>query len=130
MNFLKKNLNKIICSDSIIGLNKIEDNSVDMVITSPPYDQLRDYEKKAFDLDGTGEEIFRVLKNGSICAVVLQDQTKNFGKSLTTFKTAVNWCDKIGFKLFETVIYIENTVPKVLGGQKDLELITNTYIYF
>ena len=45
MNFLKKNLNKIICSDSIIGLNKIEDNSVDMVITSPPYDQLRDYEK-------------------------------------------------------------------------------------
>ena len=103
--FFKKNLNKIICSDSIIGLNKIEDNSIDMVITSPPYDQLRDYEKKAFDLDGTGEEIFRVLKNGSICAVVLQDQTKNFGKSLTTFKTAVNWCDKIGFKLFETVIY-------------------------
>jgi site-specific DNA-methyltransferase (adenine-specific) len=76
MNFLKKNLNKIICSDSIIGLNKIEDNSIDMVITSPPYDQLRDYEKKAFDLDGTGEEIFRVLKNGSICAVVFKIKLK------------------------------------------------------
>jgi site-specific DNA-methyltransferase (adenine-specific) len=105
MNFLKKNINKIICSDSIIGLSKIEDNTIDMVVTSPPYDQLRDYDKKEFDLDGTGEEIFRVLKEGSICAVVLQDQTKNFAKSLTTFKTAVNWCDKIGFKLFETVIY-------------------------
>jgi site-specific DNA-methyltransferase (adenine-specific) len=105
MNFLNNNLNKIVCLDSIIGLSKIEDNTIDMVVTSPPYDQIRDYEKKEFDLDGTGEEIFRVLKEGSICAVVLQDQTKNFGKSLTTFKTAVNWCDRIGFKLFETVIY-------------------------
>jgi len=105
MNFLNKNLNKIICLDSIKGLSKIEDSAIDMVITSPPYDQLRDYEKKEFDLDGTGKEIFRVLKEGSICAVVLQDQTKNFGKSLTTFRTAINWCDRIGFKLFETVIY-------------------------
>jgi len=37
--------------------------------------------------------------------MVIQDQTKNFGKSLTSFKTIVDWCDSFGFKLFETVIY-------------------------
>ena len=37
--------------------------------------------------------------------MVIQDQTKNFGKTLTSFKTIVDWCDNIGFKLFECVIY-------------------------
>ena len=37
--------------------------------------------------------------------MVIQDQTKKFGKSLTSFRTIVDWCDNIGFKLFETVIY-------------------------
>lgn len=97
--------NKIICSDAIKALKKLPSNSIDLCVTSPPYDQLRDYTKKKFDLNGTGAEVFRVLKEGGICAVVIQDQTKNFGKSLTSFKTAVHWCDNIGFKLFETVIY-------------------------
>ena len=101
----KKYLNKIINIDSVTGLQKIETETIDMIVTSPPYDQLRDYEKKEFDLNSTGEEIYRVLKNGSICALVIQDQTKNFGKTLTSFKTAVHWCENFGFKLFETVIY-------------------------
>ena len=49
------------------------------------------------------EEIYRVLKDGSICAVVIQDQTKIL-VNLLSFKTTVHWC-KFNFKLFETVIY-------------------------
>ncbi|MBU2595571.1 site-specific DNA-methyltransferase, partial [Patescibacteria group bacterium] len=52
-----------------------------------------------------GKEIYRVLKEGGIAAMVIQDQTKNFAKTLTSFRTIVDWCDNIGFKLFETVIY-------------------------
>ena len=37
--------------------------------------------------------------------MVLQDQTVNFGKTLTTFRTMLDWCDRIGFKLFECAIY-------------------------
>lgn len=37
--------------------------------------------------------------------MVVQDQTRNFGKTLTSFRTIVDWCDNIGFKLFECVIY-------------------------
>lgn len=42
---------------------------------------------------------------GGVAVMVIQDQTKNFGKSLTSFKTVIDWCDNIGFKLFECAIY-------------------------
>lgn len=99
-------LNKIHCFDCVDGMKMIPDNSVDLIVTSPPYDDLRDYKgKPPFNLHETGKEIFRILKEGGIAVMVIQDQTKNFGKSLTSFKTIVDWCDNIGFKLFETVIY-------------------------
>jgi len=56
-------------------------------------------------LNKIGEGLFRTMKEGEIVAVVIQDQTKNFGKTLTSFKLAVDWCENIGFKLFECLIY-------------------------
>lgn len=98
-------LNKIICGDAVTELKKFPDNSIDLVVTSPPYDGIRKYNGFSFDLHATGKEIFRVLKEGGIAAMVIQDQTKDFGKSLTSFRTIVDWVGNIGFKLFETVIY-------------------------
>ena len=98
-------INQIICGDAVEELKKIADGSIDLVVTSPPYDAIRKYNGFSFDLHATGKEIYRVLKNGGIAAMVIQDQTKNFGKSLTSFRTIVDWADNIGFKLFETVIY-------------------------
>src|SRR3989338_7872095 len=98
-------LNKIICSDAVAELKKFPDNSIDLVVTSPPYDEIRKYNGFSFNLHETGKELFRVLKNGGIAAMVIQDQTKNFGKSLTSFRTIIDWCDSFDFKLFETVIY-------------------------
>jgi len=98
-------LNKIICGDAIEVMKKFPSNSVDIVVTSPPYDAVRDYKGFSLDLHAAGKELFRVLKDGGVVAMVIQDQTKNFGKSLTSFKTIVDWCDSFGFKLFETVIY-------------------------
>ena len=98
-------MNDVICADAINALGKIKDNSIDMVVTSPPYDNLRSYEGYNLDLHQLGLELYRVIKDGGVCAVVLQDQTKNFAKTLTTFRTALDWCDNIGFKLFECCIY-------------------------
>lgn len=97
--------NKVICGDSVQELKKFPDNSIDIVVTSPPYDEIRDYKGFKLDLHEIGREIFRVLKDGGVAVMVIQDQTRNFGKSLTSFRTIVDWCDNIGFKLFETVIY-------------------------
>ena len=100
--------NKILCGDSAKVLKIFPDNFVDLVVTSPPYDQLRNYNGFSVDLHSIGVELFRVLKEGGIVAMVIQDSTKNFGKSLTSYRTILDWCDNIGFKLFETVIYHKN----------------------
>jgi DNA modification methylase len=101
-------LNDVYCRDCVEGMKNIPDNSVDLVVTSPPYDSIRDYNGFSFDLHSTGEQIYRILKEGGIAAMVIQDQTKDFGKSLTSFKTIIDWCDDIHFKLFECVIYRKN----------------------
>lgn len=105
-------LNKVYCMDCVEGMKKLPNNCVDLVVTSPPYDELRDYDGEIqFDLHETGKEIYRILKDGGIAVLVIQDQTKNWGKTLTSFKTIIDWCDNIGFKLFECVIYRKHGVP-------------------
>lgn len=101
-------LNSIICGDAAEVLKNIPDQTVDLVVTSPPYDDLRKYNGFSLDLHAIGQELYRVLKDGGIVAMVIQDSTKNFGKSLTSFRTILDWCDNIGFKLFETCIYHKN----------------------
>ena len=106
--YLSEHINSIICGDSAEVLKNFPDNSIDLVVTSPPYDGLRDYNGFTLDLHKIGKEIFRVLKDGGIAVMVIQDATKDFAKSLTSFRTIVDWVDNIGFRLFETVIYHKN----------------------
>lgn len=93
------------CMDCVEGLRRLPDACIDHAVFSPPYDRVRVYHGFTFDLATIGEELFRVLKDGAIAAMVIQDQTVRFGKSLTSFRTIVDWCDRIGFKLFECPIY-------------------------
>lgn len=101
-------LNTIICGDAVEVLKTFPDNSIDLVVTSPPYDDLRVYNGFSLNLHSIGEQLYRVVKDGGIVVMVIQDSTKNFGKSLTSFRTIVDWCDNVGFKLFETCIYHKN----------------------
>lgn len=107
MQFLKEEnyVNSIICGNSCDILKKFPGNSIDMVVTSPPYDDLRNYNGFNLDLHEIGSELYRILKPGGVVVMVIQDSTKKFAKSLTSFKTIIDWCDNVGFKLFETCIY-------------------------
>jgi site-specific DNA-methyltransferase (adenine-specific) len=102
---MKIPVNKIICDDNVKFLSTLPENCIDMVVTSPPYDNLRDYNGFQLDLSGVGEQLFRVLKPGGIVAVIIQDSTQDGRKTLTSFRMIVNWCDTIGFGLFENCIY-------------------------
>ncbi len=113
-------LNDIYAIDALEGLKGLPDNCIDLMVTSPPYDNLRDYKGFSLDLSAIGKEVFRVMKDGGIAVMVMQDQTKNFGKTLTTFKTAIDWCEKAKFKLFETLIY-RKYGAEGHGGIKDSE---------
>lgn len=97
--------NQIIHGDCIKALKKIKDNFFDLTVFSPPYDNLRDYNGYTLDLHLLGEQLYRVTKKGGIVVMVIQDQTKKGAKTLTSFRTIVDWCDNVGFQLFECNIY-------------------------
>lgn len=99
-------LNVVTVGDCLTALPMIEDASIDLTVFSPPYDGIRDYNGDwTLDFHRLGKELLRATKDGGICAIVIGDGTKDFAKSLTTFRLAVDWCDNIGWRLFETCIY-------------------------
>lgn len=98
-------LNQILCGNCIDTLKTFDDNLFDLTVFSPPYDNLRDYNGFEFDMHSLGEELYRVTKEGGIVVMVIQDQTIDGHKSLTSFKTIIDWCDNVGFGLFECNIY-------------------------
>ena len=98
-------VNKIMCGNNLDILSKYDNNTFDLTVFSPPYDQLRDYKGYSFDMHKIGEELYRVTKDGGIVVMVIQDQTQDGWKSLTSFRTILDWCDNIGFGLFECNIY-------------------------
>jgi DNA modification methylase len=104
-------INKIYNIDCIQGIEMLPDNSVDLVVTSPPYDSIRDYKGFSLDLHRIGCEISRVLKNGGMCVMVIQDQTSNGRKSLTSFKTIVDWCLNTEMDLWECCLYQRGGTP-------------------
>lgn len=114
-------VNSIICGDCIETLGSLPEESVDLTVFSPPYDGIRDYKKNTgwvFDYTGLGKALYLVSKPGAVCAVVIGDGTKDFKKSLTTFRLAVNWADEAGWNLFETCIYSRDGNPGAWWSQR------------
>ena len=74
-------LNKIYCMDNVQGMRQMEDESVDLVVTSPPYDDLRNYKGFSFDLKGMIVELVRIGKTGGGNCVDCKRRNKElFGK--------------------------------------------------
>ena len=101
-------INKLIKGDNIEIMKSIDENYVDLIITSPPYDDLRDYEKKInwnFEIfKEVAKEMFRVLKEGGVCVWVVGDKTTAGNKSLTSFKQCL-YFQELGFKVYDIIIY-------------------------
>ena len=97
--------------DCLEGLRQLEDKSVDLVVTSPPYDDLRVYKGYSFDFENIARELFRVLKEGGVIVWVVNDGTKNGSESGTSFRQALFFMN-IGLNLHDTMIYAKtNYVP-------------------
>jgi DNA modification methylase len=97
-------INKVIQGDCLEVMKDIPDKSIDMVLTSPPYDNLRDYKGYTFDFEGIAKELHRIVKDGGVVVWVVGDETRNFCESLSSFKQAL-YFNKIGFNLLDTMIY-------------------------
>jgi DNA modification methylase len=104
-------LNKIYNMDCLEGLKKLDDNSIDLVVTSPPYDDLRVYKGYSFDFENIAKGLFRVLKKGGVIVWVIGDATKNGSETGTSFRQALFFMD-LGLNLHDTMIYAKvNYLP-------------------
>lgn len=92
-------------------LKGLPDNHIDMVLTSPPYDNLRSYNGYSFDFETIANELYRVMKEGASMVWVVGDATANGTETGTSFKQALYFKD-IGFSLYDTMIYHKvNYIP-------------------
>jgi len=90
--------------DSAEMLFLLPKESVDLVITSPPYGTLRDYNGFEFDFSAIAKGLYRVLKDGGIVVWVVNDETINGSESGESFRQALYFM-QIGFRLHDTMIY-------------------------
>jgi len=116
-------VNKIMCGDCTEVMKLIPDNEIDLVVTSPPYDSLRNYNGYVFDCEKIAQELFRVIAKGGILVWVVGDKIKNGNRTLTSFKQAL-YFQGIGFNVHDVMIYRKKNTPFMRSNA-----YTNCYEY-
>jgi len=101
-------LNKIYNENCLDTMGRMSDGFVDLVITSPPYDNLREYNGYSFDFEKISKELYRIIKNNGVLVWVVGDETANGSESGTSFKQVLSF-KELGFKLHDTMIYEKNS---------------------
>ena len=93
--------------DNVQGMKQLDNESVDLVVTSPPYDDLRNYNGFSFDLQGMIAELYRIVKVGGVIVWIVSDATKDYSESGTSFRNALAFMGG-GFGLFDTMIWCKD----------------------
>jgi len=96
--------NKIYNENCLETMARMPDGFIDLVVTSPPYDNLRKYNGYSFDFEAIAKELFRVVKVGGVVVWVVADATVNGSETGTSFRQALHFMS-LGFNLHDTMIY-------------------------
>jgi site-specific DNA-methyltransferase (adenine-specific) len=112
-------INKTHNINCIDGMNQMDAESVDLVVTSPPYDDLRTYnDSSKWDFNvfkDVAHAITRVLKPGGVIMWNVNDATINGGESGSSFRQALYFMDSCGLRLHDTMIYEKSGIAFAAG---------------
>lgn len=86
-------------------LSALDTASIDLIVTSPPYDNLRTYNGFAWNFAYIAQQSYRVLKPGGVLVWVVGDSTVDGSETLTSFKQALYFKESVGFRMHDTMIY-------------------------
>lgn len=103
-------INKIYNENCLDTMAKMPNNFIDLTVTSPPYDNLREYKGYSFDFESIAKELFRVTKEGGVVVWIVGDATINGSETGTSFRQAL-FFKEIGFNLHDTMIYQSKKPP-------------------
>lgn len=108
--------NKIYNESCLCTMSCMADDEIDLVVTSPPYDSMRDYNGYEFDAFPIIDELCRVVKDGGAIVWIVGDSTKNFGESGSSFKQALRFVEN-GYGM-ETMIWEKPSAGGCLGSNR------------
>lgn len=124
------NLNEVYCGNCADILKKVDDASIDMVLTSPPYDDLKNYEGYVFDFEPIARELYRVLKPNCVVIWVVGDGVIDGSETGTSFKQAL-YFKEIGFNIHDTMIYEKNssTFPAQRSSNRYTQIFEYMFVF-
>jgi DNA modification methylase len=96
---------ELIEGECLEMMKDIPDASVDLVVTSPPYDSLRLYKGYTFNFEGIAAQLYRIVKDGGVVVWIVADATVKGNETGTSFRQALHFRDVCGFLLTDTMIY-------------------------
>jgi len=103
-------INKTYNENCLDTMKRMQDNFIDLTITSPPYDSLRTYNGYSFDFESIAKELYRVTKEGGVVVWNVNDATIKGSETGTSFRQALYFMD-CGFNLHDTMIYQKTGTP-------------------
>lgn len=93
--------------DCLKIMQSMQSESIDLTVTSPPYDNLRLYQSGRYKDNNYLDiikELYRVTKRGGVCVWVVSDQTIKGSETLTSFRQALMFRN-VGFNVHDTMIW-------------------------
>lgn len=123
-------INQILNEDCLETLVQLESQSIDAVITSPPYDDLREYQGYKFDFDAVAWQLERVLKPSGVIVWIVGDATKNGSETGTSFRQALHFMF-LGLDLHDTMIYEKNSpsYPARANGNRYTQIFEYMFVF-
>ena len=114
--------NHLYQADCVEFMAEMEEAFVDLTVTSPPYDNLRDYKGYHFPFKDIAAGLYRVTKTGGVVVWIVGDKI-NGGRTLTSFRQGI-FFQKIGFRVHDVMIYQKKNTPFMRSNA-----YTNCYEY-
>ena len=127
-------LNKIYNIDCLSGLKELENDSVNLTVTSPPYDNLRTYGNITdwnFEIfKPIADELYRVTKPGGIVVWIVGDAAINGSETGSSFRQAL-YFQEIGFKIHDTMIYHKNSsaFPARIDSKRYTQIFEYMFVF-
>jgi site-specific DNA-methyltransferase (adenine-specific) len=118
-------INKTYNENCLDTMKRMDDNFIKLTITSPPYDDLRTYNKKigsntdqfnghSFPFEEIAKELYRVTQKGGVVVWVVSDAVQNGSETGTSFRQAL-YFKEMGFNIHDTMIYRKLNPPPNAG---------------
>jgi site-specific DNA-methyltransferase (adenine-specific) len=95
--------NRLHLGDCVDGMRRLPDACIPLTVTSPPYDNLRQYGNHPFDFEAVARELWRVTAPGGVIVWVVQDEIVDGSETGTSCRQQLFFQD-LGFRVHNRIV--------------------------